>query len=125
MKFQAHGGPLGFDQTRRLRPFPGRFVSSCQVPAARDMALAPARLSQHLLADEQAELDAHSGETDPLAASLGAGGEVVVADQIATPHASPVIHDGQIGLRGIDSERDVVGSRVERVGHNLREDGLL
>ena len=47
------------------------------------MSFFPACLGEYFLAHEQAELDAHAGKADALAAFLGARRDVVKARQLA------------------------------------------
>src|SRR5439155_27359460 len=92
---------------------------------ARHVGLAPARLGQHLVADQEPELDPDAGEADALASRLGAGGDVVVTGQLAPPHSGAVADHREGGLGGVGPDHDVAGPRVERVGDDLGDDGLF
>ena len=56
---------------------------------------------------------------------LRAGGEVVIARQLAPAHAGAVVHHDERLLRRVGEDADVERARVERVGHDLGEDRLL
>ena len=86
-------------------------------PLARHVALPPARLRDHALGEQQSELDPDSGETDPFAARLGAGRDVVIAAQIGPLHARTVVDDEQRRARGIGAELNAAGPRIEAIGH--------
>jgi hypothetical protein len=49
----------------------------------------------------------------------------VVAPEFSPPHAGAVVHYGERGPRGIRADGDPRRARVERVGDDLGEDGLL
>ena len=110
---------------RRRDPLPRGPVTGGQAPAGCHVVLAGAGFGQHLLAHEQADLDADAGEADALSSDFGAGRDVVIARQLATAHPGAVVHDGERGDRGIGRDRDGRRSRVERVGYDLDQDGLL
>ena len=87
--------------------------------------LAPPRLRDHLGADQQRDLDADAREPDAGAADLRARRDVMVAGQLATAHAGPIVEDGEGGRRRVGGDRDRRGARVEGVGDDLGEDRLL
>jgi len=89
------------------------------------MMLAPPRLGDDRRADQERDLDTDAGEADAGPAGLGAGSDVVIARQVAPTHAAAVVHDGERGSRWIRADLDGGCPRVERVGHDLGEDGLL
>ena len=122
---QAHGGAALAEQSGGRHPFPRRAVPGGEVPVARHVGLAPARLGQHLVADQEPELDPDAGEADALAPRLRAGGDVVVTGQLAPPHSGAVVHHHEGGLGGVGADRDVACPRVERVGDDLGDDGLF
>jgi hypothetical protein len=86
---------------------------------------APARFGDDLLRDQETELDPDSGEADPLAAGLRRGRDVVVAGELAAPHALAIVDDGQRGGGRVRREGDPPSPGVERIGHDLGEDRLL
>src|SRR5439155_16995885 len=96
-----------------------------EVPASGHVRLAAPRLGHDLAAEEKTQLDPHAGEPDTLPAGLAARGDVVVARQLAPLHSGPVVRDGEGRLRGLGPEPDAARSRIERVGDDLGEDGLL
>src|SRR5207249_1687717 len=51
--------------------------------------------------------------------------DVVIARELTAPHPHPVVHDGERRGGRIGCDRDSRGARVERVRHDLGEDGLL
>ena len=122
---QADGGAALGHPARRLHPAPRGLVARSQPPARGHVAVGAPRLGQHLLGDQQAQLDPHAREADALAAGLGAGGHVVVARQLAPRHAGAVVAHHQGPLGGLDQQADARGARVERVGDDLGEDRLL
>ena len=124
-QLERHRGAAFGDQPRRRHPLPRRLVTRGQVPAGRHVALAAPRLGQHLLAEQQPELDAHAGEADALAARLGAGGDVMVAGEVTPLHAGAVVHDREGGPRRVREDAHQARPRVEGVGDDLGEDGLL
>ena len=95
------------------------------------MGVALARFREHLLAREQAELDADAGESDAVTAGLGRGGHVVEPPQLGASHADAVIDDrergagGIGGIGGIGEQPDGRGAGVERVRHHFGEDCFL
>ena len=99
---------------------PGR-----ESPRRGNVGLAPPGFGHHLLAREQAELDADAREADAAASGFGARAEVVIAAQLAATHAAAVIHDVERGRAGIGDEPDYCRSGIEGVGDDLGEDGLL
>src|SRR5439155_16783495 len=90
-ELEAHGSAALGDLPRRRHPLPGRLVARGEVPARRDVGLPAPRLGDHLVADQEAELDADAGEADSLSARLGARGDVVVTRQLAALHPRAVV----------------------------------
>src|SRR5690348_9136552 len=89
------------------------------------MILAAARLSDNLVADEQAEFDTDAGEANPFAASLGCRGDIVETSQVSAAHALSIVDDAK-GLRDwIDGYGDTRRARVEAVGNDLGENCLI
>src|SRR6266508_4619761 len=88
------------------------------------MAPAP-RLRQHLFRDEQSDLDSNSGEPDAFTAHLGGRGHIVVAGEVAAAHPSTIVHEGERALGGVRGDGQRCGTRVDRVGDDLGENGLL
>src|SRR2546422_4693800 len=105
-----------------LFPYTTLFRSS---PGRGHVVLAEPRLREHLAGDEETDLDPHAYEPNALAPDLGAGSDVVIARELAAPHPHPVVHDGERRGGRIGCDRDSRGARVERVRHDLGEDGLL
>src|SRR5712692_11977971 len=83
VNFEANRRPLSGRQAKRRHPLPGRPMARSQTPGSRHMAFTPARLSHHFLANQQAKLDADAGKADAFSARFGAGGDIVVARQLA------------------------------------------
>ena len=83
------------------------------------------RLGRDVLAHEEPELDAHAGESDPLAARLRARRDVVIPGQLASSHAGAIVDDGERPVCGRRAELDARRARVERVGDDLGQDRLL
>ncbi len=96
-----------------------------QSPRRGDVRGAAARFGDDVPAGEETELDADAGKPDALSLALRAGGDVVIPRQFPAQHAAPVVHDGERGLTGIDGERDLRRSGIQRVGGDFREDGFL
>ena len=96
-----------------------------QVPPRRDVRCTPPGFRNHLAGDEQSELDPDAGEPDPFAALLGARRNVVIARQFPPLHPSAIVHDRQRRRAGVGQQMNARRTRVECVGHNLGEDGLL
>jgi len=87
--------------------------------------IAASRLGQDLGAHQQRDLDSDPGEPDAGAPDLRARRDVVIARELASPHAGAVVgdRDGWGARIGIDG--DAPRARVERVGDDLGEDRLL
>jgi hypothetical protein len=83
------------------------------------------RLGDHLIADQQSQLDADAGEPDAAPACLGRGGDVVVARQLRLLHPGAVIDHRQGRGFGRGGETDGAGAGVQRIGDDLGDDGLL
>ena len=124
-ELQADGGAARAHPPRGRDPLPRRLLARGEVPAGGHVDAPAARLGEHGLRHQQAELDPHAGEADALAAGLGAGREIVVAGQLAPAHAAAVVHHHDRLLRGVGEDVDARRARVERVRHDLREDRLL
>ena len=89
------------------------------------MAFPPARFRHHFLTHQQAKLDADAGEADTLPARFAARGDVVIPGQLPAAHPGAIIDRGQGTGRRIAFEGDLRGTRVESIGDDLRENGLL
>ena len=64
-------------------------------------------------------------EPDALPASLRAGGDIVVAGQVAPAHPRPIVDDRERRQGGIGPEMKSGRARVEGVRHDLGHDRLL
>ena len=118
------GAALG-EQTFGRHPMPRSPLSGAERPAGAHVHGSAPGLGADLVADQQAELDAHPGEPDAPAAGLAARGEVVILGQLAAAHAGAVVHDGEARPGGIGHDQDAGRARVQRVGDHFRKDGLL
>lgn len=123
---QPDGGAALTDRPRRLgEPVPWGLVPAVERPGGGQPRRARPGLRDHLPANQQPEFHADTGKADALAAGLGAGGEIVIAGQLAPAHAGAIVHDGERGRDRIDLHPDGPCPRVERVGDDLREHRLL
>ncbi|MFN7955337.1 MAG: hypothetical protein U0610_26675 [bacterium] len=125
LELERYGRPPLGDQPQRRQPAPRRLVARSEVPRRGDVLARASCFRDDLVAEQQAELDADSGEADALATSLGARGEIVEVTQVAPHHARAVVDHRERGPRGIGQEGDVRGTGVERVGDDLGEDRFL
>jgi hypothetical protein len=122
---QQHGGAIGVEHVRRLDPRPWRARAVREAPRRRRVLAAAARLGDHLVARQQAQLDADAREADALATPFQRRGEVLVAGQLAPRHAAAVVESDECALRGIGLEPQRARAGVEGIGDDLREDRLL
>ena len=83
------------------------------------------RLGNDLARYEQPELNANTSEPDAFAASLGAGRDVVVADQFPPLHAPAVVDDRQRRTSSVSRHADPARTRIESVRDNFSEDRLF
>ena len=125
LETKTHCGAVVGDQAGWRDPLPRRSVTRAQAPDGGRVMSAPPRLRQHLLGDEQADLDAHAGEADALPSHLGGRGHVVVPGEVAPAHPAAVVQHGQRALAGIHRDRQRSRVRVDGVGDDLGQDGLL
>ena len=89
------------------------------------MTAGPAGLGEHFARHQEAQLDTHAGEPDAFASTLRAGGNVVIASQLAALHPAPIVHDRERRRRGIHRDADVGRTGIERVGDDLGHDGFF
>lgn len=85
----------------------------------------PPSLRHNLFRDEQSDLDPYAGEPDAFPAHLGGRGHVMVASEVAATHSSTVVHDGERPLAGVRSDDQRGRTRVDGIGDDLSENGLL
>ena len=96
-----------------------------EVPAACDVRGRAPRLGDDLLRDKQTQLDPDARESDPLTARLRAGRDVVVSRQLPALHAASVVDDRQRRVGGARAQLNDARAAIERVGHDLGQDGLF
>jgi len=87
--------------------------------------LAAPCLRDDFRADQEGDLDTDAGEPDAVATRLGARGHVVVARQLAPPHAGTVIDNREGRRDGIGGDDDRRGAGIERVRDDLGENRRL
>ena len=122
---QAHGRAVVADQAGRRDPLPRRPVTRGEVPGCGRVVAAASRLRQHLLGNQQPDLDSHACEPDALAAHLRGGRHVMVPGEVASPHAGAIIHDGERALSRVGDEREARRARVAGIGDDLGQDRFL
>ena len=115
---------LAHEPRRRDRLVRGE-LGRGQVPARGGVRLAAARLGHHLARGEERQLDADAGEADARAARLAARGEVVKLAKLLPHHTTAVVLEPERGGGRIGEAADHARTGVERVGHQLGEDGFL
>ena len=125
LRNEPHRGPTFRHAPLRRDPAPRGPVARRQPPRRRDGMLSPTCLGDDLRADQKRDLDPDAREADTGAARLGAGGDVVIARQLAPAHAGAVVHDGERRRDRVSRDGDRRRARIERVGDDLGEDRRL
>ena len=85
------------------------------------MRFPTACFGDHFARHEQAELDADTGEANPLPARFAARGDVVVAPQ----HSAPIVDDGKRRVGRVRNQPQPRRPRVERVGNRFGQNGFF
>jgi len=89
------------------------------------MALAAPCFGEDVFRGQDAELYPHAREPDALPAALRAGGDVVIAGEVAPAHPRAVVDHRERRQGRVGPEMQRARARIEGVGHDLGHDRLL
>src|SRR5262245_33429170 len=95
------------------------------VPGRSDVVLAAASFGEDFFANQQSEFDADAGETDALTPNFVTGGDVMKMRQFSPLHTRAVVDRYHGARRLVAGKRNYRRAGVQRVGHDLRQNGLF